>query len=184
MSGQTINHSTPVQVSTSFTAALSSTTITFAFRDDPAFIYFGNASLVNNTTSSGNLLVNGDFATGDLTGWTFANIYGAIFAGYVKTCDGFSPSAHCWYDGSVGAYDAIAQVVATNPGDNYTLSFYYTESSAQGVFSDISTPDLSGINITAYAQAQLPTAAPEPASMTLLGAGFAALGLLRRRRKG
>lgn len=62
---QAVNHGAPVTVSVQFTAALASTDITFAFREDPAFISFGDVSLLNVTTGSlTNLLVNGDFGGG------------------------------------------------------------------------------------------------------------------------
>ncbi|MGC1478307.1 MAG: hypothetical protein WA804_20835, partial [Terriglobales bacterium] len=53
-----------------------STVITFAFRDDPAQISFTNASVTDvtiPTTPSPNLLTNGSFGTGDLTGWTYVD---------------------------------------------------------------------------------------------------------------
>ena len=42
---QSVNHGTPVGESVSFTAGVANTAITFAFREDPAFISFSNASL-------------------------------------------------------------------------------------------------------------------------------------------
>lgn len=215
---QTINHSsTPVEESVSFTAALTDTQITFAFREDPAYISFGDVSLVDDTTHSGNLLLNGDFAGGTYSDpasatdpygngsvpvdWSYANVYGATAQGELQSCSAFS-SGYCWYDGSVQAYDAIDQVVATNPGDEYTLSFLYTDNSDLTSFSDLSTdgdttsPGGNGIDILAYAQAGLPpactpgtvctttpTAVPEPASIVLFGAGLAALGLRKRRAR-
>src|SRR5208282_4898773 len=74
------------QYSVGFTANVASTAITFAFREDPAFISFADVSVVDLTTPSGNLLTNGDFSGGTYTdngndsapdGWTYANQYGA-----------------------------------------------------------------------------------------------------------
>jgi len=73
-----------------FIAGITSTAITFAFRDDPAQISFANASVVDLTTESGNLLTNGNFSGGVYTnngnrftpnGWTYANVYGAQAGG-------------------------------------------------------------------------------------------------------
>ena len=103
----------------------ANTDITFAFREDPAFISFSDVSLTNETTgSTTNLISNGDFASGSgsaATDWDYANVYGATFGGVVSTgCGG--GLATCWYDGAVQAYDAIDQYVALIVGDEYLLS--------------------------------------------------------------
>ena len=129
-----------------FTAALANTAITFAFRQDPAFLSFSNAALIDLTTSSGNLLVDGDFSGGTIgtstaTGWTYANIYGATYGGVVESGCGLA-STNCWYDGAVQAYDAISQTVATNPGDVYQISFNLNGGgfgNNPGFYSDLST---------------------------------------------
>ena len=107
LNGQTIPTSLTTY-SVNFTAALTSTAITFAFRDDPAFISFGSVSVVDTTTSSSNLLLNGGFSGGTNTqgsntaapvDWTYANQYGATSGGVVQSCS--TTSGSCWYDGAV-----------------------------------------------------------------------------------
>ena len=164
-----------------FTATLASTAITFAFRDDPAFISFANASVVDTTTSSGNLLTNGDFSGGTVgstpIGWTYSNQYGATYGGVV---DPTPPCAagypYCWYDGAVQAYDAISQTIATNVGDNYRISFFVADNSGCDCnFSYISTNGDTtdtfgnGIDVAVYAQAGLP---PPNQQLTLTLAGM------------
>lgn len=196
-----VNHGAPVEESVNFVAGLSSTQITFAFREDPSFIYFGNVSLVDDTTSSGNLLANGDFSGGTYSDpvsatdplgngsvpndWSYANVYGAGAQGELDSCDtsAFS-SGHCWVDGSIQAYDALDQVVSTTVGNTYTLSFWYRDSGELTTFSDLSTNlDVTdsggnGIDILAYAQAGLPPACPPGEVCTNSGQGVPEPGTL------
>lgn len=185
--------------SVNFSAAVADTAITFAFRQDPSFLSFSNASLVDLTTASGNLLVNGDFSavgsvgTNSPPGWTYANIYGAYAAGVVDSGCGVGGS-NCWYDGAVQAYDAISQTVSTNIGDTYQISFnlngggfgnnagFYSDLSTNG---DISGTGGTGIDVLAYAQAGLPVAGtvPEPAAWALMLVGFGSMGALLRARR-
>jgi uncharacterized repeat protein (TIGR01451 family) len=156
-----------------FTATLASTTITFAFREDPAFISFTNASVVDTTTHSGNLLLNGDFS-GGLSPWTYSNVYGAASGGIVESGPNFcytsnNTSNTCWYDGAVQAYDAISQTIDTTVGDQYEITFVVADNSGCTIdggppcnFSDLSTNGDStdtagnGINVTVYAQGGMP----------------------------
>jgi hypothetical protein len=162
--------------SANFVANLNSTAITFAFRDDPAFISFSNAS-VTDTAGGGNLLTNGDFSQGTYTNngnnftpnnWTYANMYGATFGGGVVSGSSCYGTGNCWYDGAVQAYDAISQTIATTPGHQYQIAFSVAENSFCGTcnFSDLSTngdqtgTGGNGINVTVYAQAGLPASSP------------------------
>ena len=170
------------QYSVSFVAGLPNTAITFAFREDPSFISFANVSVVDTTTESGNLLINGDFSGGVYTnsgnsftpnGWTYANIYGATYGGVVQSGCG-TDGGYCWYDGAVQAYDAISQTITTNVGDTYQITFSVADDSGCGCnFSDVSTngdttgTGGNGINVAVYAQAGLPPPPPQGEMLTL-----------------
>jgi uncharacterized repeat protein (TIGR01451 family) len=174
-----------------FTASFSNTAITFAFRDDPSFISFANASVMDLAGSS-NLLTNGDFSGGVHTegnntfvpdGWTYANTFGATFGGVVgplspgSTCQ---TASFCWYDGAVQAYDAISQTIPTIVGHVYQITFSVAENSGcVGCnFSELSTngdtvdTGGNGINVTVYAQGGLPQATQKGQPVTSNGGGL------------
>ncbi len=196
LNGQAVPHSAPQSYTVDFSAAVANTAITFAFREDPAYISFSDASVINLTTSSGNLLTNGDFSGGTYTdngntatpvGWTYANIYGASHGGVVSSGCG-AGGGNCWFDGAVQAYDAISQTIATPIGDTYQISFDVQDNSSLVDFSRLSTnggtgTGGNGIDVLAYAQQGLPPAdVPEPASISLLAAGAIGAYFARRRR--
>jgi len=173
----------------SFVATSATTNLAFAFREDPAFLELANVSLVDVTTSSGNLLTNGDFSAGPVgsqapTGWSYLNSFGASFGGQVNA--GCGPTGNnCYFDGAVQAYDGINQMVATNIGDTYQVSFEYADSCPGScgnfggvtVYQPISTNgDVSDIggngrDMFVYAGASVPVAAPAP----VIGHGFPVL---------
>ncbi len=177
--------------SVNFTAALASTDITFAFRQDPSFESFSNVQLVDLTNPGGNIILNGDFSQGTLgtsnvADWTYANVYGATYGGVLEAGCGVNGS-NCWYDGAVQAYDAIDQYVSTNIGDVYQLSFNLNGGGANtpnGLYQQLSTNGNvtgtggDGIDVLAYAQGGLPPpgTVPEASTWVMMILGFAGLG--------
>lgn len=179
---------------TSFVATAASTNISFAFREDPAFLLLDNVSV---TTGGGsNLLTNGNFDAGVVgssapVGWTYLNIFGATFGGVVQAGCGTGGS-NCYFDGAVQAYDSITQAIATTIGLTYNIAFDLSDNGGLITFSALSTngdvTDIggNGVNLLVYAGG-LPTPAtvPLPGALPLFATGLGALGLLgwRKRRK-
>jgi len=174
-----------------FFATSSLTNLSFAFREDPAFILLDDVSLTDFTTPSGELLINGGFEDGPVganapNGWTYLNTFGATFGGIVNTGCAHSGS-NCYYDGAVQAYDGITQQVATTAGDLYHLSFWLADNGGGGIFRNVSDNGQPGTggngrNVVVYGGA-VPSGTPEPATWGLMLVGFGALGATLRRRK-
>jgi hypothetical protein len=185
LTGQTISGSYQLgQVD--FIAGSDETNLAFAFREDPAYIHLSDVSMIDLTTPSANLVVNGNFDGSTYTtgssgpepdGWSYLNIYDAGAAGVVANGCGYSGD-NCYDDGSVGSYDAINQVIATTIGDTYQVSFYYLDTDP----GDVYEPTGDGRDMFVYAGAAAPTAAPEPAALAVLCGALGALGVVRRRK--
>ncbi|HSY17576.1 MAG TPA: choice-of-anchor tandem repeat GloVer-containing protein [Candidatus Acidoferrales bacterium] len=83
------------------------------------------ADVVGTITSNGtNLVINGGFETGDLTGWTLFQDDGGIAADNGSNLGGAPNSGN--YDasfGTVGSLGYLSQTLATTPGQTYLLSF-------------------------------------------------------------
>jgi hypothetical protein len=197
LNGQAIPHAGYSQYTVTFVAGVANTAITLAIREDPAYIYVEQVSVTDVTAGGGNLLTNGDFSGGVYTssgnnatpvGWTYANIYGAGAGGQVITSGCGGATTTCWHDGAVGSYDAISQTIPTIIGHTYQLSFYLYDDSGQTTFSDLTSGELEGIDLTAYAQSGLPgttsTAVPtlSNAGLFLMALLLAAAGLVLLRR--
>jgi hypothetical protein len=91
------------------------------------------SAILAGHASAGNLIVNGGFETGDLTGWTMTGNYVAGDDGVVMQDGSVNPIfphsgsylvnfSNYASDGAAG----ITQDVATSPGQSYTLSYWFT----------------------------------------------------------
>lgn len=84
------------------------------------------AALVAAPASAQNVVSNGNFETGDISGWT-AGISGAPTISSTGALDG---SYSALFTGSVVLPDQFVQTVGTTAGDTYTLSFLASGASA------------------------------------------------------
>ncbi len=182
------------QFTTSFTAGAGQTSayVSFGFREVPAFFAFDDASVVDITHPSGNLLVNGDFSNAQVgqnfpTSWgrwiqPIDQSYVGLIANGPSNCapnqGGPVSGGNYWCEGSVEGYDGLWQQIHTNPGDTYEISFYLGDNSGQA-------PNNPNIDAFVWAGESLPGGTenlPEPSSLALFGTGVLGLGAMVRRK--
>lgn len=72
------------------------------------------------TLSAANIVTNGGFETGDFSGWSLSGNTGFTF---VDTNGAYSGNYSAWF-GPVGSDGYLTQVLNTNAGVPYTLSFW------------------------------------------------------------
>lgn len=201
LNGQASPLGAPQLYSVTFTAPQTNdSAITFAFRDDPWFTQFYGVSLVDTTMGSRNLLSNGDFSQGVNfgsqipLGWTYNNLDGVAYSGWVtNSCvgPGGSGCTYYWNDGAVQGYNELSQSVATTGGDVYTLSFTATDPGGPTFWSRVSTNGNvtdaagNGADILAYVggiDGPYGGGAPELSTWVMMLAGFLGIGVARYRR--
>jgi hypothetical protein len=100
-----------------------------------AILAIGVLLIATAGPTSANLIVNGDFETGDFTGWTTtAAVTGSDFG---VTLLPLAHDTHGAFFSANGAdFDSISQTFATTPGAFYTLTFFYQVVADQGAVAN------------------------------------------------
>ena len=138
------------------TAASPTSELLFAVRQDPSYFELTNISV---SSSSGELISNGDFHTGDFTGYTLGGNTG--FTGVGPGSHGQGTVA---FLGAIGSDTFLSQTFATTVGQTYTVSFSLANDG--GATNDFSA-SLNSVS-----------AVPIPSTFPMLGASLLGLGLV------
>ncbi|CAF1278760.1 unnamed protein product, partial [Rotaria sordida] len=99
------------------------TLLAFAFRQGPSYWCLDDISVKLNNTNT-NILVNGDFETGVLTGYSVCNQNSSTFSGDIASIQCAHSGRHGFYDGSYASFDYLWQVLTTIPDKYYEISFW------------------------------------------------------------
>ena len=112
-------------------------TITFALRDQAAFWLLDNVSMLDVNTNS-ELLLNGDFEQGNGTHWDHCQPLPTSNPCSIGQNGSFAPQSgqHFYFGAPHPNADYLSQVIRTDIGGNYTLSFWvgHTGNSSSNAF--------------------------------------------------
>ncbi|CAF3926678.1 unnamed protein product [Adineta steineri] len=118
------NQNSYIQYSYNYIAITTSTRLTLSFRMDSNNWSLDTLSVKRIGTST-ELLTNGDFESGTMTGWSSCNPNNATNFGFIKDDILYTYSGYYfWKDASTGAVDYLYQYFSSVVGANYTISFY------------------------------------------------------------
>jgi hypothetical protein len=118
-----------------YTAIGTSSLIVFGLRRQTGYFAFDDVSVKSFAAPTVEILVNGGFETGDLTGWSYCNQNNVTNSGGVEansthfTYLGFTyyanSGSYYYIGGSLTSADYISQIFPTIIGEQYTIVIYY-----------------------------------------------------------
>ncbi|CAF1438110.1 unnamed protein product [Didymodactylos carnosus] len=124
-----------------FYATSQAHTLSFGFQQDPAWWHLDDVFVVADDENQ-QLLINGCFEMGNLTGWNYSDNGGCI-AGW-SIVENIVNNAHSgtyyYFAGCSGKPDYLSQTFVTTPGQLYVISFWLENAGG--------TPSLANITIS------------------------------------
>lgn len=136
------------QYSYTYVAISNFTRLTFAFREDVGYFALDTISVRSISTPSINLVDNSGFETGNLSSWIYCNPSASSYAGITKkNSDNFVYKGktyqaylgnYFYLDGAVGNADYLSQMLSTDIGDTYNISFWlYNQGNGINRFANV-----------------------------------------------
>ncbi|CAF1365058.1 unnamed protein product [Didymodactylos carnosus] len=117
----------------SYSAFNTPVTLMLSFRNDANYWFIDDVS-VNKIGNTTNLIANGGFETGDITGWDYTDPYAASYTGTATTMDYYT-GAYSYTGGESYAADFISQTFNVTIGAVYDVSYWLEVTGTDGGYS-------------------------------------------------